>query len=258
MIIQVNYQEVQYEADLSKPIDLSLPLSNTQQAKCFYAPDFQAEPLVAGDFVGSVDAGAPVNFFNVKLNPHGNGTHTECMGHISDQGYTINQNLKQFHFFGELISVIPEKMENGDQVITLAVLRKLLLLQDAEEKKRSIVALIIRTLPNDPGKCTRDYSGTNPPYFSVEAIRWLVEIGVEHLLLDLPSIDREQDGGKLAGHKAWWLYPSEERLHCTVTEMIFVPDEVEDGLYFLNLQIAPFELDASPGKPVLYRLKKLE
>lgn len=251
MNVLLSHQGKNYQADLSEPIDLSLPLSETQQVKCFYAPDFKTEPLIAGDFVGSVKAGAPVNFFNVHLNPHGNGTHTECMGHISDQGYSINQQLRQFHFFAELISITPQQMDNGDQFITLARLQQRL----GSLKPQT---LLIRTLPNDPGKRQKDYSGTNPPYFSVAAVEWLVEIGVQHLLLDLPSIDREMDGGKMAGHKAYWQFPGKARLDCTVTELIFVPDEVADGLYLLNLQIASFEMDATPSKPVLYQLKEVE
>jgi hypothetical protein len=29
---------------------------------------------------------------------------------------------------------------------------------------------------------------------------------------------------------------------------------VDDGTYLLNLQIAPFENDASPSKPVIYKV----
>ena len=142
-------------------------------------------------------------------------------------------------------------MGNGDQVITLALLQ-----EELAGKKPEV--LLIRTLPNDLGKLQKDYSGTNPPYLAVEAVEWMVSQGIKHLLLDLPSIDREEDGGALAGHKAFWQFPGEERLDCTVTELIFVPDEIEDGLYFLNLQIAAFELDATPSKPVLYQLTLLE
>ena len=61
-------------------------------------------------------------------------------------------------------------------------------------------------------------------------------------------------------HKAFWNVKDvnnlndDARLHCTITEMIFVNDEVLDGTYWLNLQIAPFENDASPSKPVLYAI----
>lgn len=75
-----------------------------------------------------------------------------------------------------------------------------------------------------------------------------------HLLIDLPSVDKEHDGGKLTAHKTFWNYPKAPRKEATITEMIFVPNAVKDGLYLLNLQVAPFENDASPSRPVIYPL----
>ena len=43
-------------------------------------------------------------------------------------------------------------------------------------------------------------------------------------------------------------------LNRTITELIYVPEEVTDRQYLLNLQIAPFENDASPSKPILYAI----
>jgi hypothetical protein len=43
-------------------------------------------------------------------------------------------------------------------------------------------------------------------------------------------------------------------MDATITEMIFVDDSIADGLYLINMQIASFESDASPSKPVLYKL----
>jgi hypothetical protein len=76
----------------------------------------------------------------------------------------------------------------------------------------------------------------------------------------LPSVDKEKDEGKLLAHKAFWNVKdvndlnADARLNCTITEMIYVPDEVLDGAYVLNLQIASFENDASPSKPILYQI----
>ena len=77
---------------------------------------------------------------------------------------------------------------------------------------------------------------------------------MQHLLLDLPSVDREEDAGLLLAHHAFWCYPAQPRCAATITELIFAPDEVEDGLYLLNIQVTSLVLDASPSKPVLYRL----
>ncbi len=235
-----------YSLDLSRPLDISIPLSPDGPI-AFYAPPFKAEPLVAGDFIGSVDQGSPVNFKNVFLNPHGNGTHTECVGHISAEPYTINQCLDQFFFSALLVTIEPEA-QGEDRIIRTEQLEQAINNQPAE-------ALVIRTLPNDPEKCHRNYSGTNPPYLHHTAMERIIEAGFRHLLLDLPSVDREQDEGKLLAHKTFWQFPEQPATGRTITEMIYVPDTIPDGFYLLNIQIASMEIDASPSKPVLYALR---
>jgi len=87
-----------------------------------------------------------------------------------------------------------------------------------------------------------------------EAIQLLVKKGIKHLLVDLPSVDREEDGGELKAHKAFWNFNDKVRKDATITELIYVPNKVKDGTYLLNLQIAPFENDATPSKPILYKI----
>lgn len=238
-----------WSADLASPIDISIPLhSGAGQVNCFWAPPMETAPVVAGSFVGSTAAGGPVNFLNVKLNPHGNGTHTECVGHIAKAHFTINQCLTRFHFMAKLATVFPTRLPDGDRVVLKKQLEDVLTPGEAE-------AFVLRTMPNDVLKLATNYSGSNPPYLDPAAVEYLVACGVEHLLLDLPSVDREEDGGALAAHKAFWQYPGEAvRTNCTITELIYVPTVVKDGFYLLNLQIASFEIDASPSKPVLYAL----
>jgi kynurenine formamidase len=188
-----------------------------------------------------------VNFNSIYFNPHAHGTHTECVGHITKEFYSINTYLKQFFFFAEVVTVAPEK-QGGDFVISKKQLQFLL-----GNKKRQ--ALVIRTIPNTGEKLSKKYSHTNPPYLLEEAAVYLKEKGVEHLLIDLPSIDKEKDDGKLLAHNAFWNTNGSIRYNATITELIFVPNSVEDGTYFLNIQIAPFENDASPSKPVLYKIE---
>jgi arylformamidase len=248
MRIEFSHNNKRYSVDLSSPLDISIPLrEGLGNVNCFYAPPMETSPVVAGSFIGSTAQGGPVNFLNVRLNPHGNGTHTECVGHIAKEPYTINQSLRAFHFLAELVSVYPEKEDNGDRVIQRSQMEELL----GEEKTEAVV---IRTLPNDDFKLRANYSGANPPYVHHRAIQFLVDRGVKHLLIDLPSVDREEDGGKLLAHRAFWQYPSTSRTDCTITELIYAPASIPDGLYLLNIQIASFEIDAGPSKPVLYEL----
>ena len=114
-------------------------------------------------------------------------------------------------------------------------------------------ALIIATLPNEEEKMSRNYSGSNPTYIHPEAMEYIVELGIEHLLVDFPSVDREEDGGALAAHRIFWNYPSNPRLHCTITELIFVAEEVKEGQYLLQIAIPNIALDAVPSRIWLYK-----
>ena len=154
----------------------------------------------------------------------------------------------------ELISVQPE-LQNEDLVITKIQIENAL-------NGTSPEAIVIRTLPNNSEKLSKKYSNTNPPYLSEDAAIFIRESGIQHLLIDLPSVDKEHDQGKLLAHKAFWNVKdvanlnADARINSTITEMIFVDDAVKDGSYLLNLQIAPFENDASPSKPILFAIKK--
>ncbi len=242
-----------FQIDLSKPIDISLPLSNTDANPiAWYIEKPEIKPVKFGDWVGKVSEGSSTNFNNIFFNPHGHGTHTECLGHITKEFYSINQSLKQFFFTAELISVEP-KMMGLDLVLTKEQIQVALNGTIPE-------AILIRTLPNETTKKHKNYSHTNPPYLSEEAAVFIREIGIQHLLIDLPSVDREEDEGRLLAHKAFWNVKNvvnlnaDARLHCTITELIYVNDEVKDGSYILNLQIASFENDASPSKPILFKI----
>ncbi len=244
-----------FQIDLSKPIDISIPLTNTDENPiAWYLGKPVIEPVKVDDWVGKVSEGSSsTNFNNIFFNPHAHGTHTECLGHITRDFYSINQCLKQFFFTAELISITPETI-NNDLVITKNQIETALNRETPE-------AIIIRTLPNLETKKSKKYSHTNPAYLTEEAAIFIREIGIQHLLIDLPSVDREEDEGKLLAHKAFWYVKNvadlndDARLNCTITEMIFVEDEVQDGSYILNLQIASFENDASPSKPILYSLE---
>jgi kynurenine formamidase len=247
MIATIQYNSKNIQIDLSKPIDISIPLrASKSNVNAWYIDEPKIEPVSNGDWIGSIAQGADVNFNNIQFNPHAHGTHTECIGHITKEFHSINKKLKQFFFSAEVISVAPEKYMK-DTVISKRQIELLL-------KDKTPDALLIRTMPNTKEKKNRHYSETNWTYLLEEAMIFIRNKGVKHLLIDLPSVDREHDGGKLLSHKAFWNFNGKRRLDCTITELIYVPNKVKDGSYLLNLQIAPFENDATPSKPVLYKI----
>ena len=269
MIFSVQINDQTYRIDGENPLNLSIPLNfNGAQPNAYDALKATATACQTGDLIGDTRRGGSCNFEEYTFIPHCNGTHTEGVGHLTDDRISVHDCLKDGFIAATLVSLAsenalaaketyPVKLTEADELITKAALQNAL--KSANED--FLQALIIRTLPNDADKVERDYLKNPPPFFSTEAINFIVERGVKHLLVDLPSIDRMFDEGRLSNHRIFWnIAPNSRqiteasRLNNTVTEMIFVPDSIADGSYLLNLQIAPFASDAAPSRPILFRL----
>lgn len=257
-------------ADLDRACDLAIPLRfDGEQPSAFGAPAATSVPLRAGNFVGDVAQGGSCNCLEYRLVAHCNGTHTECVGHVTRQPVHMHEIAPTGFEPALLLSIgtpRADACEEGsdppprpaDRLITAGAI-------EAAWQRRSwprvaVKALALRTLPNGPGKPARQYSAeAPPPYLSQAAAEWLVAHGIEHLLLDVPSMDRLDDGGLLTAHRVFWGLPpgsidaaAATRPHATVTELIFADDSVPDGRYLLDLQVPAFAADAAPSRPVLY------
>ena len=242
--IPVTWKGKTLHANLDEGIFIGILLDHIHaQPNAWAAHLYEAAPHKVGDWIGDTRKGASVNFYDIRLNPHGNGTHTECVGHIAIERYSVNETLQDGFWLVQLISVYPNQKENGDRII------------DQLDWEEGIEGIVLRTMPNHPDKMVRQYTNTNPPYLDKEIAARMAERNIKHLLLDLPSVDREQDDGLLAAHHAFWQYPGQPRLDATITEMIYVDNVVPDGLYLLQIQMPAIELDASPSRPFLYPLK---
>ena len=157
MLATIQYKSRKLKIDLSKPLDISIPLrSSKQNVNAWYLSEPKIEPVTIDDWIGSVSKGADVNFNNIWFNPHAHGTHTECVGHITEKVHSINKYLKTFFFLAEVVTVAPEELA-GDFVISKKQLQFAL-----GNKKRD--AIVIRTIPNMKDKLSKQYSNTNPPY----------------------------------------------------------------------------------------------
>jgi len=260
--------------NLKDPIDISIPLQfNGPQPNAYGVDPAASKACEAGDLIGDTRRGGSVNFEQYTFIPHCNGTHTECVGHITHERISVRDCLKDVFMPALLVSVESEPRD-VDSVISLSVLRSAGVEPHAapttpafghpSSGRRGVGgsdALIVRTIPNDNSKLSRQYGENNiPPYFTTEAVEYIVECGFKHLLVDMPSIDRLFDQGKLLNHRIFWnVEPgsfethADTRIYSTITELIYVPNEVEDGEYLLNLQIAPFASDAAPCRPIIFK-----
>lgn len=259
----------QWELDLLHPLDLSIALRfDGPQPNTYGVPAAHAQAYEGGGFVGDVRRGGSCNFETLTLTPHCNGTHTEGVGHLSAARIRLPPLLTDPFIPATLVTVQPEvataspetyrpDKAPGDWLITRRGLERAL--QGADS--RFLRGLLIRTLPNDPSKQHRDYHTEPPPFFSLEAIDYLVAGGVEHLVVDVPSLDRLYDEGRLTAHHRFWNVP--EGSHAvapatasrkTITELMYADNTIPDGPYLLTLQIPPFVSDAAPSRPILFPL----
>jgi len=257
-----------YRAATGDGIPIAIPLDfDGAQPRHFDAAPARSEPMRSDSFIGDTRQGGSCNARIVSMNLHCNGTHTECVGHVTDEPVAIGALLRAPLYLAALVTVTPgaartsgetaaHAFESGDRVVTRHALERALHpLATAGHQ-----ALIVRTTPNGEDKRAREYRGASPaPFLTLEATRYLVELGIEHLLVDLPSIDRAHDEGLLAAHRLFWGLPEGSRdlslatrPAATITELIYVPDALADGLYLLNLQVPAFVSDAAPSRPVLY------
>jgi kynurenine formamidase len=266
--IELKLGNKHYKADIENPIDISIPLNfYGEQPVAYGVNKASAKAVETPDFIGDTRKGGSCNFEEYRFIPHCNGTHTECVGHITDVRISIHNTLKDTFIPATLLSVYPEKAfdtsdiyspikSENEMMITRHVLEEVLDNTDISFH----AALIIRTLPNDNSKLTRKY--IEHPFFSIDAMSYIKSLGVKHLLIDTPSVDRMHDEGKLSAHHIFWnveqdSHEIDKNNHSlnTITEMIYVPDDVKDGQYLLNLQITSFVADASPSRALLFQLR---
>ena len=257
-----------WRADLRTPVDLAIPLDfDGPQPRFFADAPARAQPLEAGGFTGRVRGGASCNCGVYTVAPHCHGTHTECVAHLTDDAAGLVNLTPVPPVLAVVLSLRPTPLgrdshdhptrsDPEDRVITRQALA------DAARRwvREPWTALVVRTLPNEPVKRHRDYSGPCPaPYFTPDAMHWVVERGVTSLVVDLPSLDRADDGGRLEAHRIFWGLPASARAahqalrgRALVTELAYVPDAARDGLYLMDLQVPAFSADAAPSRPVLY------
>jgi kynurenine formamidase len=261
--------------DLAKPVSLAIELDFSQpQPRHFGAPAASSRPFAVPGFSGSVDQGASCNCHVQTLIPHCNGTHTECVGHLTREKVDAHRVAPLGLLPAVLLSVEPieaaaasrarsrEDTEPpphpGDLLITRSALETAWSKLTLPFEPR---VLVLRTLPNRPEKQHQDYTDQVPPYLSRQAAEWLIARHIEHLVVDLPSIDRSYDEGRLTAHRIFFGLPAGStalaqatRPRATVTELAFIPDSAADGPYLLELQVPALGGDAVPSRPLLYRL----
>ena len=247
-------------------VDLSIPLDfNGPQANLYGLPKASRKAVSNAAFTGAVAEGGSCNVDVLQITPHCNGTHTECVGHITDQPVSLYDAWTPRPLRARLVTLSGRPatgnehsrpaIPSGTPVLTAHELAVAL------GGDTGFEALIIRTHMGPREALLRTYEANDVLFFTVEAAAFLRAAGVEHLLVDLPSLDRLFDDGEMAAHRAFWgMAPGSttpdrtasgpDPYRQTITEFIHVPEQLGDGWGTLDLQIAPFVADAAPSRPV--------
>ncbi|KAI3653810.1 hypothetical protein MP228_001757 [Amoeboaphelidium protococcarum] len=200
--------ESQYKYSLSSVIDVSRRISSASETTAFGLGALKIQKLC------SVSDGASVNCSSVQLIPHAHSTHTECVGHINGDGTNISDLIAQVPplMLCQVVSLESVQIDNDDQVVNLT----------DTTLQPGVQALMVNVIGQSK---SMDYCGSNPPYLDAESITSLrLQCpSLKHLLTNLPSVDREDDGGKLQAHKALF----DQNPYGTITELCYIPDAIQ-------------------------------
>ena len=253
------------QVDWARPARIARVLQfDATAVQPFGAPAAHAQAMQIGHFSASVAHGASCNCNTITLTPHCNGTHTECVGHLTIEALNACDVAPLGPLPARLLTVrhidalscgasVDAASAAGDLVVTRAALHASYRAaatagNSASNNPIKIVALVVRTRPESQGV-----------YLTLDAALWLVEQHIEHLVVDQYSIDRSDDGGKLSVHRCFFGLPAgstrladARRAHCTVTELAQIDDALRDGTYLLQLQVAAIAGDAAPSAPLLF------
>ena len=250
----------EFDVDLGAARDLSIPVRFDDPAfqagaRAFSLPAPTTHAVEGGGFVGDVRRGGSCNCETHTFTPHGDGTHTEGPGHILQSRRPVVVRVVP-RLLGDSVDDVAGNHRHDDLVVdTDGVAAGLAAVLKADGRPELLpTALIVATAPGAQRR-RQQHSGTNPPYLTPDAATFIRERGFVHLLVDLPSLDRENDGGLLSAHHAFFDVPpgatDSNVADRSVTELIAVDDDVAEGVYALFLQLAPIVADAAPSRPLI-------
>jgi kynurenine formamidase len=264
-IVQFQAHGRRYRADVGLPISIAIPLDfSGEQPSCFGAARAEARPLRTGSFIGDTRSGGSCNCEVLTLAPHCNGTHTECVGHVTDDRVAVTERVPGGLGLARLVTIVPVAASGSretsdpvplpdDRLITATALESAC----ARAAGPLPSSLVVRTTDGNPA---RAYQGSAPaPFLTREAAAWLVARGIDTLVLDVPSADRADDGGRLTAHRVFFGLPPGSRRaseavrpRASITELAWIAPGIPDGLYLLDLQLPAFVTDAAPSRPLLF------
>lgn len=233
----------------------------TKAPNGFFLPRISSTTFVYKDqFTGDVQKGGSCNVDILGCVPHGL-THIETSAHIlvQDEHAVTIKDIPVQNLSGPVYVIDVSSLDAGAGTA--------LQWQHIEKKLKNISLpvsmLAIKTkaslLPQDT-----DFSGKDFLYLGPDTARQLHDFKpqIKCLLLDLPSIDREHDGGKLSAHRNFFGLPEKGHRHedkekRTLVELAWFSG-LEEGYYYAFITPQRFQTNAVSTGIVFYSLQEIK
>jgi arylformamidase len=215
-----------------------------------------------GQFIGDVTRGGSCNVDTLQYIPHGL-THLETSAHILSPSVnppTVKDiPLENLSGIVYLIDLSRRGMKKGELIPPGVIQKKL----EALTLPVSMLALKTHSsmLPED-----YDFSGKDFLSLAPETARVIHDYRspnrIDCLILDLPSIDPESDGGKLAAHREYFGLPqtghnAKDNEKRTLVELAWFAN-LEEGYYYAVITPPRFETHAVTTGIILHPLLEME
>ena len=264
MIISIEHRKIQYKIDSNNFIPLSIPYNfNGSQPNFYNVTKGSAKPLIINNTIYSMLNGSSCNVSEINMNVHCTGTHTECVGHIIKNKISVAECIDKIFFPTILLTVKPslfykcnDKYHVGVGKNENVISKEMIKNNCKNLNNYKPLCIIVRTLPNPKKKQFFCYSDNTPPFFTNDAIDFICKKNIQHLIVDIPSIDRMSDNGLLGNHHIFWKNKNNISINKsskkTITELAYIPNKIKDGFYFLNIELPHFQIDAAPSRPILF------
>ncbi|MDH5404684.1 MAG: cyclase family protein [Candidatus Heimdallarchaeota archaeon] len=247
---------------LGSPISASREVQFNPTPKssgAFYLPPFQISTFeVKNIFVGDILRGGSCNVTIHNYSPH-NLTHLETSLHIVDNGIPVSA-IPNKHLNGILYLIdLTKTYDQDDECIKWDDIS-----EQITNLHPSVTFIALKTYSSTLDQF-HDFSGEDPLFldpFAAKMIHDLKNNKINGLILDLPSIDKETDGGKLLAHRNFLGLPR-EGIKSTVEEFRFIVElayfeNLQQGYYYLNITPPKIDDNACITDIQLSKIKGLE
>jgi len=247
---------------LGEPLPVSREVRfqpETKASNAFYLPMIYSKTVeFEGQFIGDVERGGSCNVDTLCFTPH-NITHLETSAHIlapsSKPAYV--SDINPAHLEGIVLLIDLSKNNSldgsgvpGDKAGSLVAVD--MIAHKLRKNKLPISMLALKTRSSLLAE-DYDFSGKNFLAVSPEAARLVhdytmtipqgenesTDLRIHCLLLDLPSIDPESDGGKLSAHRNFFGLPAtgiegEDLEKRALVELAYF-NNLEEGYYYARI-----------------------